>query len=312
MLNKKRGFTLAEIVICMAIIGIIMSIALTTVKPRQKAMKYLYMNAYQSVAKAYYNGFIQGFNPFLDKDGTTHSSTTDTGSEELCKALSSFINSTDTVVEAGKDYSNSCSPTKITSELGNSFEDKKIQFIAAGSGMRFYTSEMLEKDGPIPFYLVFVDLNGPKKPNRMDYAPTDKKKQHDPDIYAFAVLNNGTTVPLGVPEYDTRYMTARIVYFDKNGDEIYSKTPRAYYQAKGEAWGFYGDSTINPLEHYEDIEPHTMNDYIRSKINQNSLIVKDFPDLSKLTPYGLANVAPYYCSKEDFETCYVILDQYRY
>lgn len=58
-------------------------------------------------------------------------------------------------------------------------------------------------------------------------------------------------------------------------------------------------------------EPFTMNDAIRAAINSGSKIVSDFPDLKSLEPSSLSGSAPYHCSNEDLESCYIFLDEYR-
>ena len=313
MYNKKPGFTIAETLVCLGVISIILIYSLTTMKPNQKAMKYLYRNAYSALNNAYYNGVMLGHEPF--KDDLAHTENNDQGTEQLCRALSSFINSTDTTMQDGKDYSASCSPTKITSQLGNEFKDENVQFIAAGSGMRFFISNLLNTgNGEIPFYLVFVDINGREKgPNRMTF---DEKKDILPDIYAFAATQDALMVPLGIPEYDTRILSSRIAYISDEGDEMYSRISKPYYQSKGEAWGFYSSTSDNlkdPVKAKLPEEAHTMNDYIRSKIDPNSNIVKDFPDLTQL-PYQPLPLASekYGCVELDLEACYLIMDEYRY
>ena len=313
MYNKKLGFTIAETLVCLGIISIILIYALTTMKPNQKAIKYLYRNAYLALNNAYYNGVMQGHEPF--KSDLSHSETNDEGTEQLCRALSSYINTTDTTMQDGKDYSASCSPTKITSQLGEEFKDENVQFIASGSNMKFYISNMLNnEEGETPFYLVFVDVNGDRGPNTM--VLKDKKKSDVPDIYAFAATEDALMTPLGIPEYDTRVLSTRLAYISAEGEEAYTRFSKPYYQTKGEAWGFYSsdsEALKDPTKVRLVEEAHTLNDYIRSKIDPNSNIVKDFPDLTQ-PPYEPLPLAgqKYACVELDLEACYLILDEYRY
>lgn len=323
IINKNYGFTLAEIIIAMAIIGIITTLALTTLKPAKSATKYLYMNAFNSLGVAYYNGFTLGYNPFSEKDaeGTqnaVHSSANDTGAEILCRALTSYINTKDNVRDpndSNKDFSASCSSTKITSPNADSFTDDKVQFIA-NNGMKYYISDLISDDD-IKFYLVFADTNGDKKPNSFEYIKKTKDDGTEvieqwPDIYSFAMLETGRIVPLGIPEYDQTVLSARFVYFDEEGNSLYFKKSLPYYQAKGAAWGFYSDRANQ--DEYDESDPITLNDLIRKKIKQaypESRIIKDFPELKDLDPLNTASEAPHNCSNEDFESCYVFLDEYR-
>ena len=89
MKNIKFGFTLGEVLCALGIIGICTALALTTMKPAEKkATKYLYMNAYNSLEKAYYNSVLIGKNPFREEPDETgnvliHSDTEDTGTQLL-------------------------------------------------------------------------------------------------------------------------------------------------------------------------------------------------------------------------------------
>lgn len=325
MNNKKFGFTLGEVLCALGIVGICTTLALTTMKPaEQKATKYLYMNAFNSVQKAYYNSLLQNMNPFTteaDENGTVpvHTETNDSGTEILCKGLTTYINTTTNKKDADEDYSTSCSPTKLTSELARpeDFTDQNVQFTAS-NGMKFYITKMLG-NSDINFYLLFVDLNGTKKPNSVEYTykythiESEKKADKNkilPDIVAFAILDTGRICPIGIPEYDKDILTARFVYFDNLGDPLYTHKSMAYYQAKGAAWGYY--SSVTPTaNNYNVDEQFTMNEVIRSIIKPQSLLVKNFPDLKSLQPASVESGAPYNCSDEDIESCYIFLDEYR-
>lgn len=335
--KKKSGFTLGEVLCALGVVGICMALALTTTKPAEKAaVKYLYMNAYNSLQKAYYNSVLLGSNPFTEeKDEETgkepvHSDAEDSGTEILCKGLTNFINTKTNKKDADKDYSTTCSSTNLVSELGTDVvidkslkgaekqkaileREKKAQFIAS-NGMQFYITKMLGQEDGLHFYLVFVDVNGRKAPNSMEYSyksGVEKEENRiEPDVFAFAILDTGRVCPLGVPEYDSNILTARFAYFDDQGDPLYTKKSMPYYQAKGAAWGVYSSPKVNKLQYNAD-DPYTMNDAIRALIDAESLIVKDFPDLATQDPKALEGAAPYNCSDEDFESCYIFLDEYR-
>lgn len=331
--NVKKGFTLAEILCALAIVGICTALALTLMKPAEKsAMKYLYMNAYQALEKAYYNASIKGIDPFSalpDEDGEfpVFTDTNDTGARKLCEGLTFYINTLTNKKDGEDDFSTTCSDSKLTSELADSFDRNNIQF-TANNGMDFYISKMLTNtEKNLSFYLVFVDVNGEDKPNSIVYTykggksaddynmsdPKDVKQKAkdeiEPDIFAFAILSTGRICPLGIPEYDTNILTARFAYFTSSGDVKYTKESMAYYQAKGAAWGYY-NSGVDNLEYSED-EAYTYNDIIRATINPDSKIVKDFPNLVEMAPVSLASEDPYYCSEMDNESCYIFLDTYR-
>lgn len=325
MKNIKFGFTLGEVLCALGIIGICTALALTTMKPAEKkATKYLYMNAYNSLEKAYYNYVLIGKNPFREEPDETgnvliHSDTEDTGTQLLCEGLTTYINTATNKKDADDDFSTTCSSTKLTSEMAEpeDFTDDNVQFIAS-NGMKFYISKLITKDD-LKFYLVFVDINGSKKPNSIEYTykfthiESEKKAEKnriEPDIYAFAILDTGRICPIGIPEYDSNVLTARFAYFTDSGDPLYTHKSMAYYQAKGAAWGYYSGTKPDPMEYNPD-EPFTMNDAIRAAINSGSKIVSDFPDLKSLEPSSLSGSAPYHCSNEDLESCYIFLDEYR-
>ena len=324
-LMKKNGFTLAEVLIALAIVGIIMALVLPTLSPTKKATKYLYMNAYNSLSKAYYNAMIDGYNPFTDETiddiSPSHSDANDSGAELICRGLSTYINTTDNEKTSTHDYSKSCSSSKVTSKNADSFTDENVQFIAT-NGMKFYTSRNIW-DSDIKFYLVFIDINGDKGPNTVQYTykggrrasdfDSDEKRAQaeiEPDIYAFALLETGRICPIGIPEFDKDVMTARFAYYDNDGEPLYTSKSLAYYQAKGAAWGYYNADGPDVLNFNID-EPFTLNDIIRQKLS-GSKLVEDFPaDLSSLSPVATAKEDPYHCSNTDLESCYVFLDSYR-
>lgn len=303
MFRKKLAFTLAETIICMLIIGVVILATLGVAKQKADDYKRHYITAYKAISNAFFNGImIHNKNPFA-KD-ISHSATNDVGTERLCQALTTFINTNNNDVT--KDHDIGCSPKKITSQKADSFEDKNIQFVST-NGMKFYLSNLIADGTTTPFYLIFVDLNGDKGPNSIV-----KEKKH-PDIVAFAALNSGKVVPIGRPEFDKTYMTARLTYTNSIGEAVYGDKPVAYYQAKGQAWGFYSDNTVNVQTDVNKNEPFTLNDVIRSNIVSDSLIYDEYPtSLSELEPMPVLDTEPTYCSAEDIDTCYVSIDEYNY
>ncbi len=194
IINKKAGFTLAEVLMAMGIIGILTALALTTIVPAQKsATKYQYMSAYNALSTAYYNTMLDNSkNPFLSDPTYVHSEEEDTGTEILCKGLTSFINTFSNGKDDDKDYATTCSATKITSVLADEFLDENVQFTAT-NGMKFYISNLIKETVSVPvktnpghyqgiefqFYIVYVDLNGNGKPNSILY--TNKSNIPEPE-----------------------------------------------------------------------------------------------------------------------------------
>lgn len=328
----KSGFTLAELICALAVLSVCIAMAIVNIKPAQKAaIKYLYSNAFHTTQKAFYNAMIKQYNPFIDivdkttgrKLSVTHGEGEDTGTQRLCDGLTFFINTSST----------SCSSKNLASEIGTDISitsdmtdaekgalvtnrQEKIQFTTA-NGMQYFISGMMDKTlngNNIKFYIVYVDVNGDKEPNSLIYTKRINSRGvevvNEPDIFAFALLDSGLVCPLGIPEYDTNIMTARISYFDNEGRSYQTRRSLPYYQAKASAWGFYG-SGDDENKYYSDV-PFTMNDAIRSVLNSNSLIVKDFPDFKTLepAPMAVASEAPTYCSAQTVEACDVFIDEY--
>ena len=321
-MNKKKGFTLSEIVVTMGAMGILVMALIPNLRyadqkfVAKKTIRGNYMNAYTYLRKAFYNI------PY-DQSPFARNLSEEQGALRLCEALTSIMNT----------KSASCSATNLISSnaLESEFTESNIKFTTS-NGARFYISRRLGDEDAFYFYLVFVDVNGSREPNsivytydeRDDYVPnlTTKEGRNEwkarvilPDIFAFALTENSDVCPLGIPEFDTTIMTARIGYFTRDGEVHYSRTPMAYFQAKGAAWGYYS----NGRDDYNIDEVYTTNDIIRSKLPARSNIYADYPDFSSGTPYGdlpvnvleESNGINYNCSSDDFESCFVFLDIYR-
>ena len=86
----------------------------------------------------------------------------------------------------------------------------------------------------LKYYVVLVDLNGDMRPNRVRITDRDAG-----DIVAFILTENNEVIPLGRPEYDRRYLSARVVYnvnFDQSQTEASTSNTMTYYEAKRRAW----------------------------------------------------------------------------
>ena len=61
----KKAFTVAEVLVVMAIVGILTAIGLNTFKVNYKSIKYLYSNTYYAISTALYNSInYQNANDF--------------------------------------------------------------------------------------------------------------------------------------------------------------------------------------------------------------------------------------------------------
>lgn len=204
-LNKKLAFTLAETLICITIVGILATIMVTSYAPKEKTTRFLYANAYTGVSDAFYNVMLHkqqesgNKNPFKVNQAGINA-----GPKVLCEEMVKYINTS----------SVSCANNKKTSALGNSFSDENVQFTSE-NGMKFYFSEMFttsyeqgepDENGVKPeitvnYFIAFVDINGDRRPNTMEYSgelDTNGLGENLPDIFAFALMDNGRTVPIGL------------------------------------------------------------------------------------------------------------------
>ena len=280
--DKKYAMTLAELLFVFIIIGIIATIAITTVKPWDKACKYAYSRIYHSLRLAFYNGMLM--QPEFP-----------TTSTKFCEILADkdigYMNTT----ADGEQ----CLASRDLTNNPRQFPKEKVQiilsngakmWIGANSGRPFEHTET-ETSGNVSktkYYIVYVDINGDKGPNTALWS--EKRLS---DIVAFAVTDGLSVIPLGHPEVDNRYLNAHVVYPQIGEDDVDGRISddMTYYEARKHAWGNTVDSADNM----------TLN------------IQNDLPNDSyfKLTPTGSA-LSPYYPdadSYSDFVTETIEMDE---
>ena len=275
-MKKLFGFTMAELLVSMVIIGILMTTAIFTFKPFDKGIKYLYSNTFYTLDRAIYNSHENWIpqdaanrDPFASITGALPANS-GKRTERLCEALTEYINTIEST-------ENICNQNQISATANDEqFTDTNLQFTAT-NGVRYYISQMYPNDNTgftnedetrlyVPgyfgdweanyykklpkFFIVYADLNGTKSPNSMLYRKTPINngrdvKYTDPDIFAFAILDIGRVCPIGVVEVEPRYMTTRIKYrtVDPNDENmritLFSFPSRPYAYSKAEAWAYY-------------------------------------------------------------------------
>ena len=324
-MKKKLAFTIAELLISMIIIGIVTVVGINTFMRYDKGIRYIYANAYHNLDRALFNSMNfsddqSGRNPFKDsyvnENGSTVNVSQEGGAAILCEMLSEYLSHS----------IKSCSPSNLASTNGVDFGEIKLQTL---NGVNLYISRRLP-DNPgaddTRFFIIYADINSDKKPNSMRYvapSPANKNTTTDPDTFAFAALDTGRVCLLGIPEFNDRYVQARIAYEalegQGNNSEIITKYTTAslpYYYAKAEAWGYYtgafNDRTIIPDE------PSSYNDYIRSKLPQNTEIYSFLNGQQMRVPNNVrlrsqpVEQGGYGCERHDAEKCWVIVDKYLY
>ena len=290
---KKFGFTLIEILIVMAIIGIITTIGVSTYSSVSSNHRYIYSNIYHSLDQAIFNAmnYRNMDNPFDTVDAKTRQAVSeDEQVKRLCLIFTEYL---DTFSASCTDnISDRIMPISATDD---DFANRSPFFITS-NGVRFYISKRYTGDDDVhSFFIVFADSNGEKGPNSMHYDPGTQENHRviNPDIFAFAVLDIGRVCPLGPPEIDDKFMLTRIRYLNAEEDERYaefadvgfSEPSKPYYISKAEAWGYYlpaqrvGGSPVSQ-GFYIDDNPYSYNEYVRDVIGEDSLIYENVPSMT--------------------------------
>ena len=314
-----------EVVIFLAIAGLVSAFAFYTFKDFDKGIRYIYSNTYHVLDRSLYNGlsFTDMPDPFRDKDGNGNTISPGEGAKRLCEMLVNQINI----------VTSSCRAENLVSDSGSDFSDDKINFVAT-NGVRYYITQRMKGEGENApyFYLIFADINSDKAPNSMAYEPGNEANNftpRDPDIFAFAALDIGRICPLGPPEVDGRYMLTRVTYNaleniqgEDNEDESvmnvkYSKVSKPYYISKAESWGYYLPNKPVPDSFIIDDTPYSYNGYIRNSIDPNSMIYSflggnEIPVVPNTVNLRDASVEDggYGCVQRSDEECNVIIDRY--
>ena len=195
------------------------------------------------------------------------------------------------------------------------------------NGMKFYISELItddiipntdrsyyneeNPDFTLKFYMIYVDLNGKDDPNRPHSIAYDLKGKRHPHVYAFAVIPTGDAIPMGIAEYNIKYLQTRIAY--KEDHSVYYSPYYSLRQAKHAAWNWYNPADQN-ITFHEKIS-FTYNDYIKEilqrhssqlyKFNQENLFQETFDTnmLSKCNPIEALT---------DYDTCAITVDYIRF
>ena len=329
-MEKKFAFTIAELLLVIAIIGIISAFGVYTIARYDKGIRYIYANAYHNLDRALYNAvnFSNLPDPFVSKelkeDGTETTVNQFEGAERLCNMLEKYLNYS--IVD--------CSQNDLAGLDGDHENLGKLK-LRTLNGVDLYISRRLPDNpgsGDHKFFIIYADINNEAPPNSMEYvAPTQENhfKTTDPDTFAFAALDTGRVCLLGIPEVEPRYIQARVAYAFLQGEgnqaEVvtrYSVASIPYAQAKAEAWGYYtgipnfDNSVVIPDE------PSSYNDYIRKKLPAGTKIYSSFlADTVNSTitmPQGIGlksesiEEGGYDCHEHDPEYCWVSVDKYLY
>lgn len=189
MKKIKLGFTLAEVMIAVLVIGVIVALSVNTikiVKASFTATTYFEFKTIKQMAAEMSAG------PTLSGPQTSLNLMKDTD-ENFCKALTNMLNlsgqaNCQNTFEANGEnitISNLRNPTFITT-----------------NGRRYYLSRRVENDdiSNYGYRILAVDLNGTSRPNILDTSSTADQITNRTtfDIIRFMILDNGEVFPLGV------------------------------------------------------------------------------------------------------------------
>ncbi|MDE6138666.1 MAG: hypothetical protein K2F57_04270 [Candidatus Gastranaerophilales bacterium] len=320
-MKQKSAFTLAELVMFFMVIAVLLSIIFATLKPQKiladKNVKHKYAAAYEALNLATYDMIIdENTDPFSKIDNDSKK-----GFKKLCTQLSEYLNTES--VSCTKPIKNNVAYMK-----DENFDFRTIEpNLTALNGMKFYISELItddvtpntkrsyynpeNPDFTLKFYMVYADLNGKDDPNRPHSIAYDQKGKRHPSVHAFAVIPTGETIPIGIAEYNIKYLQTRVAY--KENHALYYSPYYSLNQAKHAAWNWYKPNKSN-IEFLEKIS-FTYNDYIKQilerhssqiyKFNKDNAFPKTYDNdmLTKCKPVEAATV---------YDMCRITVDQLKF
>ena len=184
MINKKSAFTLAEVILAMAVIGIIAIFGIKAVLYNHNTgVRYIYSNVYHNLDMALYNAmnYTTLKNPFPETEiiegvEVPYGGTVDPEEDpdeaaagvqqlrvtRLCKMLTEYINAS----------SENCSAPPV--DDSGDLAGKAPHFIS-NNNVWFYISqrypEHTDEQNEHSFFIVYADINGDRRPNSMRYVP---------------------------------------------------------------------------------------------------------------------------------------------
>lgn len=254
MRSNKLGFTLSEVLVSVVVIGVIMAIAVNSikvVKASYTSLAYFAFNNVQNMVGILYSGdshdgklkdnddnelpsvvtqcknskgqviqVLKSDSEYEVEDIPTCSSRgTEAATNEnlFCKSLAAISNT------SGKINCDNLSSIEMngTEPAISSLDYDNPSFITT-NGQRFYISEWSKNSNVsnnYGFRLIAVDLNGTSKPNRIEVNNTGTP----PDIVTFMVLDNGEVLPLGVAADNINLASGRVIMY------LNSKVKGYYY-----------------------------------------------------------------------------------
>lgn len=220
MKTIKKAFTLAEVLVSMAIIGVVMAVSVQTIKIVQASYTSLAFFEFNNI-KAIAGEAIGGNSGSTPKDAkgnyvsdvsvrkgsrmviTSNNST-------FCNYVTAISNVAKQKRQDGLDLCDEGTLFDVeiidnepTFKDFDENEDYKNPTFITNSGKFYYLSKWIGSKSEdstkgvsdnYGYRLLAIDLNGKKRPNQMEYIENKKI----PDIVKFMIMDNGEIFPLGV------------------------------------------------------------------------------------------------------------------
>lgn len=216
-MTNKRGFSLAEILIMLVVLGIIATIIISNSKNNTYGYNQLYSFVFKNIQKITGQLLSESVSSRLDESDSEFCTkivemVNISGDEINCHALTPAEIIANPLAQ--DDFYISVKETPF-SGLTDTVIDKP-NFILS-NGQRFYLSRRIP-ELPLGYRIMSVDINGTSRPN-----------EFNKDIVAFLVYDNGEVLPLGKAADDKIYLSATVSIYNKNtgintGDYVLSDT----------------------------------------------------------------------------------------
>lgn len=226
MRNRKFGFTLGEVLICIMIVGIIMAIATRTIKVIKASYTALTYNEYINI-KQIAAEMIAGERPFDERPaGTTTVLRTDVGYKTIITTNNQVF--CETLIDMSSTAgTTNCADFFATATAENGeptiiIPANKINSptFTSTSGKRYYLSSRVAENNSVStnygYRVMAVDLNGAQAPNIKE--PNTNTPAQVPDIVTFVIMDTGEIFPVGVAadnyQYTARGKTNHVIYIN--------------------------------------------------------------------------------------------------
>jgi hypothetical protein len=148
----------------------------------------------------------------------------------------------------------------------------------------------MNPDFRMEFFMIYVDLNGTDNPKKAHTIKHDPNGKTNPDVFAFAILPTGDAIPIGLAEYNIKYLQTRVSY--RENQYIQFSPYYSLNQAKHAAWDLYKPDNKNLI--FKEKMSYTYNDYVKEILIRNK---------TQLYKFNESGEFPETFDSEQFEKC---------